>query len=75
MAAIRDPAAPQPQSKVPTDAHDVLPPMPLANDEEPPDPERTSELDAGSIRLADDTREIEADPSLLAGKGKGEDRR
>jgi TRAP-type C4-dicarboxylate transport system permease small subunit len=74
MPAIRDPAAPKPQSKVPTDAHDVLPPLPLADDEDPPDPERTSELAAGSIRLADDTRELEADPSLLAREGTKEER-
>lgn len=80
MAAVRDPAAPWPQSKVPTDAHDVLPPFPLPveDDGEPdgddgePDAARTKEL-AGPIRLADDTREIAADPSLL-GDEKGDGR-
>jgi TRAP-type C4-dicarboxylate transport system permease small subunit len=60
---VRDPAAPRPQSKVPTDAHDVLPPLPLA-DEAPPDPEQTTELEGGPLRLTDDTRELEADPGL-----------
>lgn len=66
--AVRDPAAPWPQSKVPTDAHDVLPPLPLRVDEEADDDDpaagATKELE-GPIRLADDTRELEADPSLL----------
>lgn len=75
MAAVRDPAAPQPQSKVPTDAHDVLPPLPLAEDDDVPELERTKELEDGPLRLVEDTREIEADPSLLASKGKGEDPR
>ena len=71
--AIRDPAAPQPQSKVPTDAHDVLPPLPLADEEDPPDPERTSELTGGPIRLVDDTRELEAG-SLRSSEGTKEER-
>lgn len=73
---VRDPAAPRPQSKVPTAAHDVLPPLPnvqLIDPEgdteevagEPIDPDRTKELEAGSLRLADDTRELE--PAVVRG--------
>jgi TRAP-type C4-dicarboxylate transport system permease small subunit len=69
---VRDPAAPRPQSKVPTDAHDVLPRIVVADDpDDPLDPERTKELDAGSVRLLDDTREL-ARP-IVSGNLRGDD--
>ena len=81
---IRDPAAPRPQSKVPTDAHDVLPPLPDDRPVDPEgdteeaedaiDPERTKELEAGSLRLVDDTREL-VRPVLDADEDGEEDRR
>jgi TRAP-type C4-dicarboxylate transport system permease small subunit len=77
---MRDPAAPRPQSKVPTDAHDVLPPLPDDRPVDPEgdteeaedalDPERTKELEAGSLRLVDDTREL-VRPAFGAKKDDG----
>lgn len=76
---MRDPEAPRPQSKVPTDAHDVLPPLPDApvdpegdteEAEDALDPERTKELEAGSLRLVDDTREL-VRPAFGAKKDDG----
>lgn len=62
---VQDAAVPRPQSKVPTDAHDVLPPLPLPDDlEDPLDPDRTKELEEGPIRLADDTQDLRADELL-----------
>lgn len=55
---VRDPAAPRPQSKVPTDAHDVLPSVLLAN--EPVDAEQTKEIEPPLRGLGDDTRELDA---------------
>jgi TRAP-type C4-dicarboxylate transport system permease small subunit len=82
MQMVRDPAAPRPQSKVPTDAHDVLPPLPGAGPVDPEgdteeavdalDPERTTELEAGSLQLGDDTREL---PSPIVLGDDEEDRR
>lgn len=75
---VRDPAAPRPQSKVPTDAHDVLPPLLLAD--EPADAEQTKEIDAPR-GLGDDTRELDANKlaadmkAVKASKGAKEDRR
>lgn len=54
---VRDPAAPRPQSKVPTDAHDAIPPL---LDDDLPDPEQTTELEGGPMTIGEDTRELEA---------------
>jgi TRAP-type C4-dicarboxylate transport system permease small subunit len=73
---VRDPAAPRPQSKVPTDAHDVLPPLVLLD--EPVDAEQTKELDAAPAGLGDDTRELDAGKlaaDMKAVKDAKEDRR
>jgi TRAP-type C4-dicarboxylate transport system permease small subunit len=59
---VREPAAPRPQSKVPTDAHDVLPSLRGGLDDlDAVDPALTStrELDEGPLGLLDDTRELE----------------
>jgi TRAP-type C4-dicarboxylate transport system permease small subunit len=57
----RDPLAPRPQSRVPTDAHGIVPlrsGVPDALDD-PQDPDRTKELEEGPIMLLDDTRELD----------------
>jgi TRAP-type C4-dicarboxylate transport system permease small subunit len=65
---MRDAAVPRPQSKVPTDAHDVIPPLAVpaepAEPDEPDeslDPDRTKELDEGPIELTDDTQDLPSD--------------
>jgi C4-dicarboxylate transporter, DctQ subunit len=62
--AVRDAVVMRPQSKVPTDAHDIVPRVPaseLAEPVESLDPDRTKELEEGPIRLLEDTRELDAD--------------
>lgn len=59
--AVHDAVVARPQSKVPTDAHDIVPLVPGPAPDDPPDPDRTRELDGGPIRLLDDTRELDAD--------------
>lgn len=81
-----EPGAPRPQSKVPTDAHDVLPPHP---DLVPPEPDpldggldgdgeadrdRTKELD-GPMQLTDDTRELRAGELRVGELSDEEERR
>lgn len=71
MRAMREAGAPWPQSKVPTDAHDVLPPLP----DEPLDgPAVTRELEGGPLGLLDDTRELDA-AAVMGQAGKQEDHR
>ncbi|MEM9458075.1 MAG: TRAP transporter small permease [Myxococcota bacterium] len=75
---VREQEAPQPQSKVPTDAHEVLPGMgaamvwnpedELGDDGDEDDPYRTRELDEGPIHLLDETNEI---PKVVLGSDTG----
>lgn len=67
---LRDAAAvPRPQSKVPTDAHDIVPPLdPRLDEPDDSDIVSTRELEEPPIRLLDDTREIEGIPGLGEGK-------
>ncbi len=80
QAAARSPGVPWPQSKVPTDAHDIIPPgiEPLADadpsDFDPSDfdPRETKEIEGGPIRLADVTRDLKPG-ELLADPADGEE--
>jgi TRAP-type C4-dicarboxylate transport system permease small subunit len=59
---VPDAAVPRPQSKVPTDAHDILPPLPLVDEpEDTLDPDRTKELEEGPIQFAEDTQDLDSD--------------
>jgi hypothetical protein len=78
----RDAAVPRPQSKVPTDAHDSFPPLvgyePAEPDDlgDPFDPDRTKELEKGSIKLGDDTQDLPRhELGALLGKVDGEEPR
>lgn len=64
MRMVVEPGAPKPQSKVPTDAHDVVPPLSgsIGDDEEAV--VQTRELEVGPYPFADDTRDL--DPKKLA---------
>jgi TRAP-type C4-dicarboxylate transport system permease small subunit len=72
---VPDAVVRRPQSKVPTDAHGILPPLPLADDDSL-DPDRTKELEEGPIPFSEDTLDpdsrVAALPSVIvAGEEQG----